>query len=234
MLFQPVNIKEKLVKEKEENSLLFDVHSILGRESDAEKRIFDTLKNGDPRALALSHFEPQNIFHIRTIRSICIRYRLRFLGTKHFKQEFPYEAVMKIRELERKNNIVIRNFRIAAPSEAFSLIDRNKDPLLFADLGNGYYYLICQWGNDFAWHRSIFSYPMRSIRSFLFTALCFAVLMAGLVPLAVNVQENISLYNFRMFVFFLSFLGFIAFAAGWCFYRDRYVSDSEWNSKYLS
>jgi len=88
-----------------------------------------------------SKLRSEKLFHVEDIRKICIDYRLRFLDVKLFKGKIPNEAFKKLDEF--KNNHPNLNFelRIMAPSKLFEL-ENYDDPLLFASLGDGYYYLI--------------------------------------------------------------------------------------------
>ncbi|WP_395062778.1 hypothetical protein [Flavobacterium sp.] len=47
-----------------------------------------------------------------------------------------------------------------APSKAFNL-KKYDDPLLFAPIGNDYYYLIHKWGNDLAWYKNFKFYQLK-------------------------------------------------------------------------
>ena len=91
--------------------------------------------------------DTDKIYHIDQIKEICIDYRLRFLDSKFFKGEIPQEGISRIKALEKAHNIEIKGFKIIAPSKLFRLEDKD-DPLLFAPIGNQYFYLIHRWGND--------------------------------------------------------------------------------------
>ena len=106
----------------------------------------------------VSKLNSDNLFHVDQIRKICIDYRLRFLDVKLFKGKIPKEAFKKLDQF--KNNHPNLNFelRIMAPSKLFEL-ENYDDPLLFASLGDGYYYLIHKWGNDLSFFRKISRSP---------------------------------------------------------------------------
>ena len=72
---------------------------------------------------------------------------MRFLDLKYFKNDLPQEAFDKIAQLEGEHNTTLAGFKIMAPSKLFRLKDTD-DPLLFVPIGNDYFYLIHQWGDD--------------------------------------------------------------------------------------
>jgi len=67
--------------------------------------------------------------------SIIFKFNLwaRYLHPKYFKNEFPQEAINKIKALEKEHNITLSGFKIMAPSKLFKL-ENPDDPLLFAPI----------------------------------------------------------------------------------------------------
>jgi hypothetical protein len=75
-LFPPTNIAEKLQSAKATDTAMIDaVNTFIARPN--------TINSFD-----LEAFETKNIYHLDTIKSICIDYRLRFLDLKYFKNDF--------------------------------------------------------------------------------------------------------------------------------------------------
>ena len=111
MALQPVNLEIQLARQqsKETSNLLEQVEAILKADTAKELQISKTLQSGGELSKE-NHFnfdllETKNIYHINCIKSICIDYRLRFLDTKYFKNEFPLEAIQKIKYLEKSFRI---------------------------------------------------------------------------------------------------------------------------------
>ena len=95
----------------------------------------------------IDKIDANRIYHIDQIKKICIDYRLRFLDANLFKGQFPIEAVEEIKVIEKTHQTELTSLKMMAPSKLFKL-ENADDPLLFAPMGNGYYFLIHQWGND--------------------------------------------------------------------------------------
>lgn len=161
-MFEPIDIQNRLIKERKKvvnsEDIIGWAYSVLNDRSE-ESTILQRLSKS-PIDREINNFDIDKvdtdaIFHISQIRKICIDYRLRFLDTKYFKSSYPQEVVEKIQNIEREHNTVLDGFKIIAPSKLFTL-DKADDPLLFAPMGNGYYYLIHKWGTDL--------HPLRRIK----------------------------------------------------------------------
>ncbi|CAN0604076.1 unnamed protein product, partial [Ectocarpus sp. 12 AP-2014] len=155
MLLPKTNIEQKLSSIKKKRILAEDidlkqVYSILSNLDNELDRIEKNVIIGNGVAnnkFNIDLLNSDKIYHTKEIKQICIDYRLRFLDTKYFKGTIPAEGLSKIKALEKEHDTEIKGFKIIAPSKLFKLEDKD-DPLLFAPIGNGYYYLIHQWGND--------------------------------------------------------------------------------------
>ncbi|WP_400079304.1 hypothetical protein [Winogradskyella sp. R77965] len=233
------NIEEKLLrlkkKEKIENDILDEVKKIL-EESDAiDTRILDTIQNpnsnADSNDFEFDLLETKNIYHINQIKTICITYRLRFLDTKYFKGELPYEAISKIKQLEKDHNTELKGFKIIAPSKLFKLKNAD-DPLLFAPIGNGYYYLVHKWGNDLNPFRKWLMKPFKSFENLIFTTLLVSLLATGLVPDGLF-TDNMSASENSM-IFFFMFKSVAAIVIYYGFAAGKNFNTAIWDSKYFN
>lgn len=237
MIFSPVNLKKELIRERiRQQQIMNEVHDLLQagerRDQDVLKRLTGAgVEHGSP--LTLIEEDRERIFSIQEIRQTCIRYRLRFLDTRFFRSEFPYEAVQKIKEFEDRYGLQIAQFRIAAPDHVFKLENIHKDPLLFAELADGRYYLIHQWGEDLAWYKRYLLWPLQSLKTFLLTVLTASFLMSFMIPSAVmhvfTLQSEIYLRIWFALHLFIGITG-LSLWVGLSF--DKTFSSMSWNSKY--
>ena len=129
----------------------------------------------------LDLLESNKIFHIDDIKKICIAYRLRFLDSKLFKGDIPQEAIHRIKQLEKDHHRQLSGFKLMAPSKLFRL-ENYDDPLLFAPMGNSYYYLIHKWGNDLSVWRKWLMYPFRNLDTVIVSTVLAAFLLALSFP----------------------------------------------------
>lgn len=238
MLLKKTNIEEKLQRLKNrtsiEETILKDVESILKQDALKDAAILTTLKS--PNQTIENNFnfellETDKIYHIDTIKSICIDYRLRFLDTKYFKNDIPYSAISKIKALEKAHNISLGGFKIIAPSKLFKL-ENADDPLLFAPIGNGYYYLVHKWGNDLNPLRKWLMLPFRNIENLALATLMVSFLVTFLVPNGLFSKQN-SVSEFWM-IFFFMFKTIGAIVIYYAFASGKNFNTAIWNSKYFN
>tara|TARA_B100000035_G_C20830603_1_gene478518 strand:- start:35 stop:682 length:648 start_codon:yes stop_codon:yes gene_type:complete len=180
----------------------------------------------------VSKLNSDNLFHVDQIRKICIDYRLRFLDVKLFKGKIPNLAFKKLDEF--KNNHPNLNFelRIMAPSKLFEL-ENYDDPLLFASLGDGYYYLIHKWGNDLSFFRKISVWPFKNLVNILIFISIISLLITAMVPGNIFYYENNPGAEF--FITFLFILkSVIAIFIYYGFSLGKNFNEFIWNRKYFN
>ncbi len=239
MLLSKTNIEQKLSKTRNkqnstEDARMKEVYSILSNVDDEFNRIEQnvTTSKGIPNNnFNADKLESSKIYHIDEIKQICIDYRLRFLDTKYFKGTIPAEALSKIKSLEKEHNLEIQGFKIIAPSKLFKLEDKD-DPLLFAPIGNGYHYLIHQWGNDLHPLRKLLMWPFKSIVNLAILVLLMSFITTMLIPDGLFSKTNSNaqfwILNFFMFKCIASVVIFYGFAMG------KNFNPAIWNSKYFN
>jgi len=236
MLLKRTNIERKLELQQRkiatENSILEQVEIILNKDLSANKRIDNTLttnSEANSNAFNLDLLDTQNIYHIDAIQAICIDYRLRFLDSKYFKSTIPEEAIKKIKDIEGLHRIHLQGFKIVAPSKLFKL-DKTDDPLLFAPIGNDYYYLIHKWGNDLHPLRKWLMLPFRNFETLAFTTLIISFLATFLVPNGIFSVET-SASEFWM-IFFFMFKSIAAVVIFYGFSLGKNFNTAIWNCRY--
>ncbi len=238
MLLKRTNIEEKLQRLKDktttENDILNAVATILKNDDNEDQRVIDNINA--PKSLGTNTFdfdllETHNIYHIDQIKKICIDYRLRFLDSKYFKGQLPYEAISKIKALEKQHKTELKGFKIIAPSKLFKL-ENADDPLLFAPIGNGYYYLIHKWGNDLSPIRKLLMWPYKNFGNLIFTTLIVSLVATALFPEGIFSStpnaSNAGMIFFFMFKSIAAMVIYYGFAAG------KNFNHAIWNSKYFN
>lgn len=143
------------------------------------------------RKAKVESFGTRRVFSENQIKSLCVKYGLRFLPTVYYKGTIHPETHIKIKEFNQEFNeeltrygekrMKYRHYFIVAPKQAFKLEKRPKDPLLFIHIGGDDYYLIHKWGDDLSSSRYLTNIPFRSG---LHTRMSFLVLFITLtVPM---------------------------------------------------
>jgi len=238
-MFSKVNLKDELKKfQSKENSDILDlVNNQLLNDELMENNIKKNLNSCSTtnENIDLITYNENDVYDLKSIKSIAVKYRLRFLPTKYFKNEIPQEAIFKTKSLEKKNNTSIKNFHILAPATSFDLEDVNKDPLLFAPLKNGKYLLIHQWGTDLAWYKKLSALPLRSLESILISIGFVALFLSLITPtwLILNSAEiDMGYFGYHRIAWFLyAYILISSITTFICFSQNIYPSEYQWNKK---
>ncbi len=237
MFIKRTNIEERLAltrKRQGEADVLSEVYRILKEDDERDERIIKEISS--PSRTVINHFdfellESDRIYHIDQIQKICIDYRLRFLDASYFKGEIPPSAISRIKKMEKEHDIEIKAYKVMAPSKLFRLEDKD-DPLLFAPIGNEYFYLIHKWGNDLHPLRRIFAWPFKNVANLTAVVILISYLMTLMIPDGLFTKTSTStefwIIFFFMFKSIASVVIFYGFALG------KNFNPAIWNSKYFN
>lgn len=257
---QLINSKQKTIenfkkKEQINNKLLQQVEHLLQEDYKQDVELlssigFDAAIENSQKLVAekeqfkdLMKLNNSRIFSLGEIKSIAIKYYLRFLPIQVYKGSLPAELPQKIREFRELNLEVskynsfldrdrynLEEFYILAPRDSFELQEKPKDPLLFAKLENGSYYLIHKWGNDlnvFRYINTFLFYRSVTIRYISTSLIYFIPLIVANWLLFINWYMTIPLIAFIVAILCI----ITAFYNNECEPMNVYSKDV-WNSKY--
>lgn len=238
MILDKINLENKLfdlkIKTTNEADVLAAVQSILNQD-EKSRDIINNRLNGNSDSISndfnFDLLETKNIYHVSTIKSICVDYRLRFLDSSLFKNKIPEEAISKIKNLEKNHEIVIDGFKIMAPAKLFKL-ENADDPLLFAPIGNDYYYLIHKWGNDLSPFRKFLMLPFKTLLNSVVTLLLLSFISMYLLPISKFGPTNLNVIKVISFLFI--FKTYCAIFLYYSFWMGKNFSTEIWNSKYYN
>ncbi len=240
MLFERINLQHELEnlrkREIPTELLLEEVQKILQQEEDHEKAILRRLEEGDPsdidgNDLEFELLESDRIFHISQIKKICVEYRLRFLSTKYFKGDLPSEAIFATKELEKKHHTTLRGFQIIAPAKYFRL-ENADDPMLFAPIGNGYFYLIHKWGKDIHPLRKMAMWPLKNFETLIIFSFFFSFFLTfGIREVFFSRFQETSQFLILFLYTFKSTLALIFFYG---ISLGKNFSSGNWNSRFYN
>ena len=229
-----LNLQNTLRKDRDKHISSEDlkdmIQAIFDQKEAIKSRIKSTLEtpnNSYVNTLTFDALDFDKIFHIDSIKKLCINYRLRFLDTHLFKGEYPKELYSIIPNLENDHKIQLKDFKIMAPSKLFRLKTK-EDPLLFVPIGNGYYYLVHKWGDDLKSYRKILVWPFKNINTLIFTSIILSLLSTAIGSALFNDFSDtqllvIFIFNIKTFVFVTFYLLFM---------MRKNFNESIWNSKY--
>lgn len=215
--------------------LLEQVHKILEEENSKEENILQNIQSDlddfESNDFNFDLLETDKIFHLTDIERMCIDYRLRFLKTNLFKGELPYEAICRIKNLEKIHQTELRGFKIMAPAKLFKLKNAD-DPLLFAPMGNEYYYLIHSWGRDLHPFRKLMMWPFRHLENFIVFLLALSLFFTYLVPDGMFSKEPTTSEFIMVYFFMFKWMAGLAIFYG--FKMGKNFSSAIWRSKFYN
>ena len=233
-----VNLANQLkkIRQKEFDDLQWrnQVNKILNSHIPSEIRIKETLasqNSGTTNDFNFEYVDTSRIYHLDHIKKLCIDYRLRFLDTKYFKSKFPDEAISEIKGLEDKHQTELKGFKIIAPSKLFKL-ENADDPVLFAPMGNDYFYLIHKWGNDLHPLRKYFMWFFKGFENLVLLTFLISLFLTFIVPDGLFGKEY-SVSNFLM-IFLFMFKSVAAVVIFYGFALGKNFNTAIWNSKYYN
>ncbi|MGB5941938.1 MAG: hypothetical protein WBG71_03590 [Leeuwenhoekiella sp.] len=236
MLLKRTNIHEKLLLERErcytKKSILNQVSFLLKHHKTPENNILNRLKaasGATQNPFDLDLLDSHRVFHQDQIKKICIIYRLRFLDTRFFKNDFPNEAIAEIKRLENEHDAKLEGFKIIAPSKMF-VLRKTDDPLLFAPIGNGYFYLIHKWGNDLHPLRRVMMWPFKNFENLIFTVLLASIVATLLVPTGMFSHEDS--FSQDVMVLFFMFKSIAAVTLYYGFAAGKNFNTAIWKSQF--
>lgn len=238
-MFDRTDIKEKLIayrdKRVNEDDILREVYRVFEENEkerqDIELRLTQETAPNKTNRLDIDLLAGENLFHISDIEAICSTYRLRFLNSKYFKGQIPEEAISKIRVLETELNTRLENFKIIAPAKLMKL-ENADDPLLFAPLGNDYYYLIHKWGRDLHPLRKWLVWPFRSLINIAITIAAISALITSILPLHLFTNSvGPGEYIFTFLYIFNAIGGLVIL---WGVSKGKNFNGLVWRSKYYN
>ena len=195
----------------------------------ALKTLYDSFEIRTTNAFNFDLLDRNKIYHLEQIKKVSINYRLRFLDLKYFKNKLPESAHQDIQQLETLHETHLSGFKIMAPSALFRL-EKADDPLLFAPLGNDFYYLVHKWGNDLHPLRRLMMLPFKNIWNLLGLVLAISFVVTEIMPINLFTKSpDASTYWMLLFFNFKAIASVVLFYG---FALGKNFNPAIWNNKY--
>lgn len=203
------DISKALLAEKKrvtrEEQLLAEAQKVLIRGKLSNRNILDNLKfyNTSFEFLDDEEVEAGRLFTQAQLKAVCRKLHLRFLPSQAFEGEVPYEAVLKIEELNKRYKKELKHFRILSTKEFFSGATSDQS-MLFAQTLYGNYYHIHTWGKPLAGARKLHYFVLRNFESLIAVLVAFTFILCMLIPNRYLTTDTRATYfsMYRMAAFF--------------------------------
>jgi len=238
-MFTKTNIEERLLKLRQKripsDKFLSEVHQIFAvneKERDLIKEQLSSHSKVISNRFNLDLLASEKIFHRDEIKKLCVDYRLRFLSAGYFKGEFPEEAISKIRALEKTHQISLGGLKVMAPAKLLKL-ENADDPLLFAPMGNDYYYFIHKWGDDLHPFRKMLMWPYRNFENLVFTVFILSIFLTSMMPMQVFTKGEVGNQEYLLLFLFI-FKAVCGIVLYYGFAKGKNFNTAIWDSKYYN
>ena len=183
------DIKSELLKNKvksklPEDEVIDEVNRILSQSIYKEKNILRNLKtyNKSFQLLDEDGLEEHFVFKPEEIKNACIKLRLKFLDSQNYHFDVPYEAILKIKELNHIQGKDLEGFKIMGVSESFRKRMPHTNFALFAPTVYGNYYLVHTWGEKMHWYKKALAFPLRNFETLAISLMFFVFIVTMSLP----------------------------------------------------
>jgi hypothetical protein len=239
-MFRPVDISRQLGKIRDQTrsrqeELLSEAKRILRKDLFTEKKILSHLVDYGKRFETLDEedIDTSQVFTLGEIKTIATRQRLKFLDSKLYKPEMPYEAVLKIKELNRQHKKELKHFVVLSYPASFEEKKSQHPTLLFTKTNYDNYYFVHRWGKNLPWIRQILYWPLKNFENLLATVIIFTVALTLSLPtwlITLDAKADYwSGYRAAAFMHLLIFNAGVTAYITFAFTRN--FSNSVWNRK---
>lgn len=188
-MFRKIDIEDQLVRLRKkkrggQEEVLSEVKRILNNDLFTEKKILEHLGHYNKSFNVLDEEEvgSEHVYTESELKQVAVRYRLKFLESKLYKQDIPYEAILKIKSLDKQFKKDLKEFRILAPHETFLRKGEFEQSTLFVGTNHQNYYLIHTWGQKLKWQRKLKYWPLRNFETLATTLLVFTLIVTLSLP----------------------------------------------------
>lgn len=233
------DIRRELVKERERSRkegdfVIDEVNRILAESAFKDQQVLDHLRqyNQSFDLLDEEGLDADHLFSEKDIKKQCIGFRLKFLDSRHYKPEIPYEAVLRIKYLNEVQRKDLQHFKILGKSEGFKT-GEGSPFLLFAQTAYGRHYLVHAWGHRLKWYQKISAFPMRNFETLLITVLLIAFTTTMSLPTTLITLDREATYwcGYRIATFFHLFIFYSGITAYLLVGFNRNFSSSVWKNE---
>ena len=216
-----------------EDNIISESNRILINDLFTENKILQNLKQyaDSYEVISEEDVNSERIFTLKEIKMMAIQYRLKFLDSKYYKFEIPYEAVLKIKELNTTCKKELKHFRILSLAEAFSDKIPKKNAALFVKTNHDNYYVIHTWGSDLEGSRKWKYWPLKNVETLAATIFIFTLLVTLLLPTHLITLDRKATYwcGYRAGTFFHLLIFFTGFTTYFTITFAKNFSSSNWN-----
>lgn len=210
-MFQPADlIKEAAVLRKKRQAsggtLVSEAHKILKKDLFAENKILQNLSLYKTSVLVADEedLDSSKILSLEEIKTLATLYRLKFLESKYFKPEIPFEVIGRLQNLNEDYKKHISDFYILSVPESFEKADTKEKAFVFLKTNYDNYYLLHNWGKELSKRRKLAYWPLRKFENLVVAVLIVTLIIDLSLPTRLITLDRSAAYwsGYRAAAFF--------------------------------
>jgi hypothetical protein len=209
---------------RQEEQLLAEAKDVLQRSLFSEQHVLTNLREYSRSFDIMDRNDcpADRLYTADEIRSVAIRYRLKFLDSAAFKYDFPFEAILKIQDLNRLYRRDLKVFKVLAHPEAFTGDAVGQACSLFVGVSDGSFMLIHSWGKSLSRLRALRYWHLRTFENMAAFIFLLSMVVTLLLPTALITLDHQATYwsgyrggtFFHLLFFFTGFTVYLLMAFG--------------------
>lgn len=233
-------VEEELAHQREksrhtEEHLISEAQRILKQDLLTERNILDNLKQYSKNIELVDEEDVSEkiIFNSSEIKQTAILYRLKFLDSKLYKPEFPYEAILKLKQHNKTFHKDLKHFYVLSVPEAFTDKKNTGETFLFSKTNYDNYALIHHWGKPLKASRKLKFWALRNFENLVFSLTFITLVITLSLPTRFITLDPKAEYwsSFRGAAFFHLLIFNTGVAVFITFGFSKNFSSSIWNRK---
>lgn len=220
---------------KSEDQLLVEANKILTEDLFSEEKVLENLTryNHSFELMSERDCEQENLYTLLEIKEVAVKYRLRFLDSAEHKMDFPYEAILKTKDLNRRFSKELKAFKVLAEAGAFKQQGNSFSYSLFVRTNGDNYYLIHSWGEKIRKSRKIKYWFLQSFERLVASIFIFTLCVTLCLPTQLITLDHSADYwsGYRGGVLFHLMFFFSGFTAYFLLAFAVPLSNTSWDRK---
>lgn len=218
-----------------EEELLWQAKQILQDDLLSEAKVLNNLKYYHRSFEVMNDADCNSnlIFSLEEIKKVAISYRLCFVDSAELKTEVPYEAILKIKDLNTKFAKDLKAFKVLLPAECIKDATAPGSYSLFVKTSTENYFLIHSWGERVSSIRKLRYWHLRSFENLVAAIALFSLCVTLSLPTELITLDHEAQYwsGYRGGVFFHLCFFFSGFTAYFIIAFSISLSSNSWNRK---
>ncbi|PBQ32291.1 hypothetical protein CNR22_11080 [Sphingobacteriaceae bacterium] len=215
------------------DAAISEARKILKKDLFAEKKILQNL-NLYKSSFSVADEEDldrSKIWSLQEIKEMATLYRLKFLESRYYKPEIPFEVTARLQNINEEFKKEIKDFYILSVPESFKKANSDNKTLVLLRTNYDNYYVMHSWGKELAKSRKLLYWPLRRFETLIITILIATLIIDLSLPTRLITLDHKAVYwsGYRAAAFFHLLIFNSGVTVYFTFAFARNFSSTVWN-----